>query len=71
MTTQLPYITPDLPGVGGEIKAEPDHFIVEEVPLYEPTGDGEHLFVRFTREGQTTREVVKNLARACLSFNPA
>ncbi|HFQ95135.1 MAG TPA: tRNA pseudouridine(13) synthase TruD [Anaerolineae bacterium] len=64
MTTQLPYITPDLPGVGGEIKAEPDHFIVEEVPLYEPTGDGEHLFVRFTREGQTTREVVKNLARA-------
>ncbi len=63
MTTPLPYITPDFPGVGGVIKAEPDHFIVEEVALYEPCGEGEHLFVRFTREGQTTREVVQNLAR--------
>ncbi|HHB91426.1 MAG TPA: tRNA pseudouridine(13) synthase TruD [Anaerolineae bacterium] len=64
MTIQLPYITPDLPGTGGQIKAEPEHFIVEEVPLYGPSGEGEHLFVRFTREGQTTREVVQNLARA-------
>jgi len=69
MITQLPYITPELPGVGGEIKAEPEHFIVEEVALYEPTGEGEHLFVRFTREGQTTREVVQNLARA-LNIRP-
>ncbi len=64
MTEQLPYVTPELPGVGGEIKAEPEHFIVEEVPLYDPTGAGEHTFVRLTREGQTTREVVKNLASA-------
>ncbi len=59
----LPYITPDLPGIGGEIKVEPVHFIVEELPLYPPTGRGEHLFVQLTREGQTTREVVENLAR--------
>ena len=64
MTTPLPYITPDFPGVGGVIKAEPDHFIVEEVALYEPCGEGEHLFVRFTREGQTTRDVVQSLAQA-------
>ncbi|HIQ12022.1 MAG TPA: tRNA pseudouridine(13) synthase TruD [Caldilineales bacterium] len=64
MTTQLPYITPELPGAGGEIKAEPEHFIVEEVALYAPTGEGEHTFARFTREGQTTREVVQHLARA-------
>ena len=69
MTTQLPYITPELPGVGGEIKAEPEHFIVEEVPLYAPSGEGEHLFARFTREGQTTREVVQQLARA-LNIRP-
>lgn len=62
-TLQLPYITSDLPGIGGEIKAEPEHFVVEEVPLYEPSGEGSHLFVRITRAGQTTQEVVKNLAR--------
>ena len=67
--TELPYITPELPGIGGEIKIEPEHFIVEEVPLYPPAGEGEHLFVQFTREGQTTREVVENLARA-LGVNP-
>ncbi len=65
MTIQaLPYITPELPGIGGEIKVEPEHFVVEEVPLYEPIGTGEHTFVRLTREGQTTREVVQHLARA-------
>jgi len=61
---ELPTITPELPGIGGEIKIEPEHFIVEEVALYPPAGEGDHLFVRFTREGQTTREVVENLARA-------
>ncbi len=60
---ELPTITPELPGIGGEIKIEPTHFIVEEVALYPPAGEGDHLFVRFTREGQTTREVVENLAR--------
>ncbi|NOX62753.1 MAG: tRNA pseudouridine(13) synthase TruD, partial [Chloroflexi bacterium] len=42
----LPYITSDLPGTGGQIKVEPEHFVVEEVPLYEPGGEGDHLFVR-------------------------
>ena len=61
---ELPYITPELPGIGGEIKKEPQHFIVEELPLYPPTGAGEHLFVQLSREGETTREMVEKLARA-------
>lgn len=60
--SNLPFITPELPGTGGQIKAEPDHFIVEEVPLYEPSGEGDHLFVRVRRSGQTTRQVVDALA---------
>jgi len=64
MPTELPYITPELPGIGGEIKMEPAHFIVEEQPLYAPTGAGDHLFVQLSREGQTTREMVEHLARA-------
>lgn len=58
----LPFITADLPGCGGQIKAEPEHFIVEEVPLYEPDGEGEHLFVSLTRSGYTTRQMVDELA---------
>ena len=64
LPTDLPYRTPDLPGTGGQIKAEPDHFVVEEVSLYEPTGEGEHLFVRITRSGRSTRQVVDDLASA-------
>jgi len=27
----LPYITPELPGVGGKIRQKSSHFIVEEI----------------------------------------
>jgi tRNA pseudouridine13 synthase len=59
---QLPYITKDLPGIGGEIKRAPADFVVEEIPLYEPCGDGEHVYVCLTREGFTTRELQRRLA---------
>jgi tRNA pseudouridine13 synthase len=58
----LPFITADLPGVGGEIKATPAHFVVEEMPLYEPVGEGEHVYVCLTREGWTSRALQKRLA---------
>jgi tRNA pseudouridine13 synthase len=58
----LPFITADLPGIGGEIKAEPAHFVVEEIPLYEPAGEGEHVYVGLTREGWTTRALQQRLA---------
>ena len=58
----LPFITSDLPGIGGELKVEPQHFIVEELPLYEPVGDGEHIYIRFARQGWTTRGLQKRLA---------
>jgi tRNA pseudouridine13 synthase len=41
----LPFLTPTLPGVGGRIKVEPADFEVEEVPAYEPSGSGDHLFL--------------------------
>ncbi len=59
----LPFITAVLPGCGGHIKAEPGHFVVEEVPLYAAAGEGPHLYVCLTREGWTTRQVVEALAR--------
>jgi tRNA pseudouridine13 synthase len=58
----LPYITPELPGVGGQLKAEPAHFVVEELPLYEAGGSGAHLYVSLTREGWTTKQMADALA---------
>ena len=43
--TAPPLLTPVLPGVGGRIKAEPADFEVEEIPAYEPSGTGDHLFL--------------------------
>jgi tRNA pseudouridine13 synthase len=61
-TAGLPLITPELPGIGGRIKAEPAHFRVEELPLYQPSGQGAHLYLRLERSGLTTRQAVERLA---------
>ena len=39
------FLTADLPGIGGVLKREPEDFVVEEIPAYEPCGEGEHLFL--------------------------
>jgi len=58
----LPYLTPDLEGIGGRIRVRPEDFVVEEVALYEPSGSGRHLYVNVTKRSQTTREVQLQLA---------
>lgn len=58
----LPYFTAGLSGVGGRLKAEPAHFVVEEMPLYQASGSGAHLYVSLTRQGWTTRRVADALA---------
>lgn len=59
----------DAPPPRGSIKASPDDFLVEEVPLYPPSGDGDHLYVRFTKRALTTEEVVRSLSRV-IGANP-
>jgi tRNA pseudouridine13 synthase len=41
----LPYLTADLPGIGGRLKDLPEDFIVEEIPAYDPSGEGQHLYL--------------------------
>lgn len=60
---ELPYATADLPGIGGVLRATPEHFVVEEVALYEPDGDGQHLYVNLTKVGLTTKDVQFQLER--------
>jgi tRNA pseudouridine13 synthase len=46
------------------IRTEPEDFRVEELPLYSPSGAGEHTFVRVEKRLVTTEEVAKRLAHA-------
>ena len=63
VTESLSYLTGDLPGVGGVIKQRVEDFIVEEQPLYEASGEGEHLMLLIERANQTTTDVIRQLAR--------
>jgi len=64
MTASLGYVTADLPGTGGEIKQRLDDFLVEEQPRYDPTGEGEHLYLFVEKAGLTTPELARRVARA-------
>jgi len=59
-----PYLTHDLPGVGGVLKREIEDFRVDEIPSYSPTGEGTHLFVHFEKRDLDTKRAVDSIARA-------
>lgn len=54
----------DLSPVGGALRAELDDFRVDEVPAYEPCGEGEHTYLRFEKRGMTTPYAINQIARA-------
>ncbi|MEM9345105.1 MAG: tRNA pseudouridine(13) synthase TruD [Planctomycetota bacterium] len=62
-TDSLAYLTPDLPGVGGVLKQINDDFLVEEQPLYDLAGEGEHVYLFIEKNGLTTTEAVRRIAR--------
>ncbi len=59
----LAYLTADLPGIGGRIRERVADFRVQELPLYEPCGEGTHMYFRVTKAGIPTPEAVSRLAR--------
>lgn len=65
----LPTLTSDLPGIGGVLRETPDDFVVEELPRYEPSGEGEHLFVQIEKRGMTTFAAIDRIARQ-LNLSP-
>ncbi len=60
----VPYLTADLPGVGGAIKTRPEDFQVTEIPLYAPSGSGTHVYATIQKTGIGTPEAVRRFARA-------
>ena len=65
----LPYATPNLPGVGGAMRQRPEDFFVQEIPLYDASGEGDHLLFEIQKVGLTTREAIGRIARA-LGISP-
>ncbi len=58
------FLTADLPGTGGTIKAQPSDFRVTEVPLYLPAGEGDHTYVYVEKTGLGSIEAADRIARA-------
>lgn len=63
MNRNQPYSTAEHPGIGGRIKVELEDFEVEEVPAYEPTGEGAHLYLWIEKRDLGAEYVIRQLAQ--------
>lgn len=59
---EVPLLCAGLPGAGGLTRVAEEDFRVEELPLYEPSGAGEHLYLTVEKAGRTTPEVAREIA---------
>jgi tRNA pseudouridine13 synthase len=58
-----PLIWTSNEGIGGTIRSKYEDFLVEEIPLYEPTGDGPNLWIFIDKVGRTTLDVLLDISR--------
>jgi tRNA pseudouridine13 synthase len=63
----LPCSAAGLPGIGGTIKATPEHFVVEETLPYAACGEGEHVYITFRRSGWNTADAARRMQK-CLGL---
>lgn len=59
----LPFLTTDLPGIGGKIKQAPEDFEVEEIPAYPPSGSGEFLYLWIEKRDMGAEYFVRQVAK--------
>ncbi|CAN5537933.1 tRNA pseudouridine(13) synthase TruD [soil metagenome] len=60
----LPYLTTEFPGIGGVIKQRNEDFFVQEIPLSEPSGEGEQVYFEIQQIGLTPFEAMHRIATA-------
>jgi len=58
-----PLMTADIPGIGGKIKSSPDDFEVEEIPAYEPSGQGDFLYLWIEKRDMGAEYFERQIAR--------
>lgn len=68
-TRGLPHLTREVPPVNGRVRESIEDFRVEEVPLYAPSGEGEHFLFEIEKRGLSTDEAARRIGRA-LSLAP-
>ena len=49
------------PDLSGRIKIRNEDFLVEELPLYQPSGRGDHLYLFLQKEGMAHSEMIRHL----------
>src|SRR5258707_1312541 len=59
----LPLVTADLPGIGGRIKTVPEDFEVEEIPAYQPSGNGDYLYLWVEKRDMGAEYFTRQVAR--------
>src|SRR6056297_1521751 len=57
------YRSDGVPGISGVLKQREDDFLVDELPLYPPSGEGEHLMLFVEKHGLSTSYMIGVLAR--------
>jgi tRNA pseudouridine13 synthase len=53
----------------GRYKVEPEDFVVDEIPAYEPSGQGEHVWLWIEKRGLATFDLLDDLGNL-LDFDP-
>jgi tRNA pseudouridine13 synthase len=58
------FCTGDLPALGGRVGDQPEDFMVDEIPLFEPSGSGDHWYVRVKKRLLTSKDLLLAISRA-------
>jgi len=60
---ECPYLTKDREALPMTIRSCPEDFIVEELPAYLPSGEGDHVYFWVEKRGLSTHEVIRAVAK--------
>ena len=52
-----------IPPASGHLRSIPEDFLVHEIPLVEPAGEGEHVWLLIRKRQENTEQVARSLAR--------
>lgn len=63
-TSARPSLTSQELSIRGQIKVQPEDFVVEEIAAYQPCGSGEHLFLWIEKKDTSAEFLIGHLARS-------
>ncbi|MEM7139145.1 MAG: tRNA pseudouridine(13) synthase TruD [Myxococcota bacterium] len=60
----VPYLTCDLDPVSAGFREEIEDFVVDEIPAYPPSREGDHVFCHLEKRDLTTRQALRRICDA-------